>query len=84
MNIHNKNWAQYEYSYDLANSRENWAQKKKINPPDGCRSPREAATMCLKKPSSIQFPSLALTSLVPRLQSAAVCDLGMFYKTQYS
>jgi len=28
MNIHNKNWAQYEYSYNLANSRENWAQKK--------------------------------------------------------
>jgi len=26
MNI-NKNWAQYEYSYNLANSRENWAQK---------------------------------------------------------
>ena len=24
----NKNWAQYEYSYNLANSRENWAQKK--------------------------------------------------------
>ena len=28
MNIYNKNWAQYEYSYNLANSRENWAQKK--------------------------------------------------------
>ena len=27
MNIYNKNWAQYEYSYNLANSRENWAQK---------------------------------------------------------
>ena len=25
MNIYNKNWAQYEYSYNLANSRENWA-----------------------------------------------------------
>ena len=24
MNICNKNWAQYEYSYHLANSRENW------------------------------------------------------------
>jgi len=31
MNIYNKNWAQYEYSYNLANSRENWAQKKKIS-----------------------------------------------------
>ena len=30
MNIHNKNWAQYEYSYNLANSRENWAPKKKL------------------------------------------------------
>ena len=34
MNIHNKNWAQYQYSYNLANSRENWAQKKKIAPGD--------------------------------------------------
>ena len=33
MNIHNKNWAQYEYSYNLANSRENWAQKKKNSVP---------------------------------------------------
>ena len=30
MNIYNKNWAQYEYSYNLANSRENWAQTKKL------------------------------------------------------
>ena len=28
--IYNKNWAQYEYSYNLANSRENWAQKNKL------------------------------------------------------
>ena len=28
MNIYNKNWAQYEYSYNLANSRENWAPQK--------------------------------------------------------
>ena len=34
MNIHNKNWAQYEYSYNLANSRENWAQKKKNSHPE--------------------------------------------------
>ena len=33
MNIYNKNWAQYEYSYNLANSRENWAQKKKNSSP---------------------------------------------------
>ena len=30
MNIHITYWAQYEYSYNLANSRENWAQKKKL------------------------------------------------------
>ena len=34
MNIYNKNWAQYEYSYNLANSRENWAQKKKNSHPE--------------------------------------------------
>ena len=28
MNIHITCWAQYEYSYNLANSRENWAQKQ--------------------------------------------------------
>ena len=33
MNIYNKNWAQYEYSYNLATSRENWSPppKKKKN-----------------------------------------------------
>ena len=31
MNIYNKNWAQYEYSYNLANSRENWAPQTKKN-----------------------------------------------------
>ena len=30
MNIYNKNWAQYEFSYNLANSRENWAPPQKI------------------------------------------------------
>ena len=32
MNIHIENWAKYEYSYNLANLRENWAQKKKSLP----------------------------------------------------
>ena len=39
MNIYNKNWAHYEYSYNLANSCENWAQKKKNSFPTGCRRP---------------------------------------------
>ena len=30
MNIRNKNWAQYEYSYNLTNLCENWAPQKKL------------------------------------------------------
>jgi len=44
MNIHNKNWAQYEYSYNLANSRENWAQKIATVPPLAPRSKFYRAT----------------------------------------